>query len=181
MATATEIGGDLKDIPYCYIYIPGRTGTTIKMHSLPDITDSKSAAYNDEPIIGRSFPLKTYSHSENRSISMQVHFFVRKLADVDSNIASLRALESAVYPRDAESGANAPFIPPPVCRIRCGSLLGDSDLCVILKSYSVKFPTDVPWDEVTFIPYKFDVDLNWEVVYKTSELPGQSRILSYGR
>ena len=90
-------------------------------------------------------------------------------------------LESAVYPRDAESGSLAPFIPPPVCRIKCGSLLGDRELCVILRSYSVKFPTDVPWDRDTYLPYKFDVDLSWEVVYKSSELPGQGRIIREGR
>lgn len=179
MPKATIPGGDLINLENCYVFVPGRG--RINLHALPDITDSKSASYNDEPIIGRSFPLKTYSHSENRSISMQLHFYVRKRSDIEENMLSLRALESAVYPRDSESGTNAPFVPPPICRIKCGALLADEELCVILKSYSVKFPTDVPWDEKTFIPFKFDIDLSWEVVYKTSELPGQFRILSTGR
>lgn len=178
MPEATIPGGELIDIENCYIFVPGRG--KIVMHSLPDITDSKSASYNDEPIIGRSFPLKTFSHSENRSIGMQVHFYVRKRADIGINIWNLRALESALYPRGTESGINAPFIPPPVCKIKCGSLLADDELCVILKSCSVKFPTDVPWDEEYLVPYKFDVDLSWEVVYRTSQLPGQSRILISG-
>lgn len=179
MPKATIPGGDLINLDDCYIFVPTRG--RIRLHALPDITDSKSASYNDEPIIGRSFPLKTFSHSENRSISMQVHFFVRKSSDVPLNILNLRSLESCVYPRDSASGSSAPFVPPPVCRLKCGELLGSRELCVILKSYSVKFPTDVPWDEEFFVPFKFDVDLTWEVVYKTSELPGQARILQQGR
>ena len=148
------------------------------MHALPDISDSKSAAYNDEPIMGRSFPIKTYSHSENRTISMQIHLYVRKKADAETNLGILRALESALYPRDDNT---TPFLPPPVCRIKCGRLLADQDLCVVLKQYSVKFPPDVPWDEDTYIPWKMDVDTSWEVVYKSTDLPGQSRILNTGR
>src|SRR5690606_13912801 len=123
MPQATIPGGDLINLDDCYVYVPGRE--RIRLHALPDITDSKSASYNDEPIIGRSFPLKTFSHSENRSISMQLHFYVRKRSDIGENIINLRALESAVYPRDSSSGANAPFVPPPVCRIKCGGLLAD--------------------------------------------------------
>ena len=52
------------------------------MNNLPEISDGKSAAYNDEPIMGRAFPLKTYSHSENRSISMTLHFYAIKKADL---------------------------------------------------------------------------------------------------
>jgi len=179
MPLGTIASGDLRRIDDCFINIPG--AKKIFFFSLPDITDSKSAAYNDEPIIGRAFPMKTYSHSENRVISMQIHLYVSVPADIPLNIANLRAIESATYPRDQASGANASFIPPPVCEIKCGRLLGDTPLCVILKSYSVKFPIDVTWDAETFIPFKFDIDTNWEVVYRTSELPGQTRIASEGR
>jgi hypothetical protein len=50
-----------------------------------------------------------------------------------------------------------------------------------LKSYSVKFPTDVVWDQDFYVPYKFDVDTSWDVVYRSSELPGQERIAQLGR
>jgi hypothetical protein len=53
----------------------------------------------------------------------------------------------------------------------------DGFLCVVLKQYSVSFPTDVIWDEQTYLPYKFDVDLTWEVVYSNDTLPGQDQIL----
>ena len=177
MPKATISNGDLVNLADCYIFVPNFG--PILIHALPDISDSKSAAYNDEPIIGRAFPLKTYSHSENRSISMQLHLHARKKSDLFNNLRVLRAVQSCVYPRDDNTG-NSPFIPPVVCRIKCGKLLADNELCVVLKNYSVKFPTDVPWDEGTYTPWKFDIDTTWEVVYKSSELPGQDRIMNLG-
>jgi hypothetical protein len=54
-------------------------------------------------------------------------------------------------------------------------------LCVVLRRYSVKLPTDVAWDEETYCPYKFDLETEWEVVYTSSDLPGAERIFSTGR
>ena len=175
MPKSTLPTGNLIEIKNCWIYIPNFGKFTLR--ALPDVSDSKSAAYNDEPIIGRSFPLKTYSHSENRVISMQIHLFVLTKADAQFNLQILRALQSCTYPRDSD---NSPYLPPPVCRIQCGSLLSDNPLCVILKSYSVKYPIDVPWDEDNYTPWKFDIDTNWETVYKSSDLPGQERIIELG-
>jgi hypothetical protein len=105
---------------------------------------------------------------------------VSQPSDVDYNLKALRAIQSAVYPRESFNGA--PFVPPPICRIKCGSLLADfGELCVILKQYSVKFPTEVAWEESQFVPFKFDIDTNWDVVYKSANLPGQERILALGR
>jgi hypothetical protein len=177
MPRATIPGGKLVNLRDCYINIPD-VGV-VELKSLPEIGDSKSAEYNDEPIMGRSFPLKTYSHSANRSISMSLHFFVVNQEDIAANMQSLRMLESAVYPRQGSQGL--PFRPPPVCQIKCGKLLGEEELCVVLRSYSVKFPTDVAWDEEFYVPYKFDVDTSWDVVYRSSDLPGMERILDMGR
>jgi hypothetical protein len=58
--------------------------------------------------------------------------------------------------------------------------LGDDGVCAILRSYSVKFPTDQVLDEQTLLPYKFDVSMSWEVVYASSDLPGQDRIRRRG-
>lgn len=178
MPKATLPNGDLKPIDDCYVFIPGYG--IIDINVLPDISDSKSAAYNDEPIIGRSFPLKTYSHSENRAISFSITLISVKRTDFRKNLSILRALESAVYPRDEMSGMAVPFVPPPVCQIKCGRMLGDSPLCVILKNYNTKFPTDVPWNPEYNMPWKFNVDTSWEVVYRSSKLPGQARIISLG-
>jgi|688.fasta_scaffold287249_2 hypothetical protein len=198
-ATSLGGGGPLNPIDDCYIIIPyegarppesGRQSPTFKffdkyvqiiMDNLPDISDTKSANYADETIIGRSNPVKTYSQSDNRSISMQLHFIVSKQNDLYENLAKLRAIQSAVYPREGEGGGS-PFIPPPVCKMKCGNLLGTKEICVILKSYSVKFPTDVAWDDEskTFTPYKFDIDTTWDVVYSSSNLPGQNEIFNAG-
>jgi hypothetical protein len=172
---ATNSNGSLRPIPDCYIKIPGFGGQahTIEMRVLPDISDSKSASYSDEPVIGRSTPLKTYSHSENRSINWTAYFIVCEKDDINRNYKDLRAIQSVVYPRDWVA---TPFAPPPICSLKCGDILGPKEICAILKSYSVKYPTDVPWDEKTYIPYKFSVDMTWDVVYESSNLPGQEKI-----
>ena len=180
MPAATTVGGALVAIPNCYIKIPSGSGSEfeLKFNILPDISDSKSATYSDEPVMGRSSPVKTYSHSDNRQITMQIHMMVTSPGDVDYNLRALRAVQSAVYPRH---GMNSPFVPPPVCRIKCGRLLAEDDLCVVLRNYSVKFPTEVAWDEDSFVPFKFDIETSWEVVYKSSNLPGAERIFQLGK
>jgi hypothetical protein len=177
MPKATFTGGRLAEINDCYIDIPdaGR----IVLNNLPDVSDTKSAEYNDEAIIGRSFPLKTFSHSGNRAIGMTLHFFVTDAQDIYINLHYLRMLESCVYPRK-DAGSGAPFVPPPVCQIKVGRLLGEKPLCCIMKSYNAKLPPDVSWDEKSLVPYKFDVDTSWEVVYNSLSLPGAEWILEWG-
>ena len=185
MTKATDGSGDLIPIANCWIKIPGGEGDSkIILNNLPDISDSKSAAYSDEPIIGRSMPLKTYSHSENRVISTKLHFFITKKSDAALNLRYLRRIESALYPQ--ESDLFAPYKPPVVCELQCGALLATSGtnpapVCAILLSYNVTFPTDVAWDKETYCPYKFDVDCQWHVVYATNDLPWNSDIITKGR
>lgn len=165
----------------CYVTIPiGGEDFTLVFKVLPDISDSKTASYNDETVIGRASPLKTYSQSDNRTISMTIHMVVSSAEDVDYNLTAMRAIQSAVYPRNGHNGS--PFVPPPVCRMKCGRLLTEGEeLCVILKSYTVKFPTEIAWDESSYTPYKFDIDTQWDVVYTSADLPGQERIFTSGR
>jgi hypothetical protein len=188
---ATGTKGELLPIPDCYIYIPGLKQARIafgvtndiggtnqiddKIYAriLPDISDSKSAQYSDEAIIGRSSPFKTYSHSENRTISWTAYFMTTKETDIKRNLIDLRAIQSVTYPRDNFE----PYAPPPVCSIKCGTILGDEALCVVLRSYTVKHPTDVSWDQSTLLPYKFSVDMSWDVVYQSESLPGYEKIL----
>lgn len=198
MPKATRPGGPLIRIEDCYLIIPNKNATgsgeegnnnswlimgggEAKMYFrvLPDITDSKSASYNDEVVIGRSSPLKTYSQSDNRNISMVIHIVITEPSDIQLSLKALRIIQSAVYPRDGDNGA--PFIPPPVCRLKCGKLFSETgEVCVVLKQYSVKFPTEVSWDESTYVPFKFDIDTNWDVVYKSADLPGSERIFTLG-
>jgi hypothetical protein len=180
---ATNSSGELQELKQCYIKVPGFGEVILKV--LPELSDSKGAAYNDEPILGRTFPLKTFSHGENRTISMNCTFIVTAKKDILENLNYLKALESAVYPRNDKNGVN-PFKPPPVCEIKCGSLLASNKdgtglpLCAVLKNYSISYPPDVPWDQDYYLPYKFTVNLQWEVVYKTEDLPGQEQILNRG-
>lgn len=176
--------GSLTKIVKCKIEIPG--AGTVELNNLPDITDSKSAVYNGEGIMGRSYPLYTYSHSADRNLSMQLHFFIvdakigEKQRDAEKNLSDLRKIKSAVYPREGARGSG-PYLPPPVCVLECGDLLGSEPVCAVLQSYSVKFPTDVAWDESTYCPYRFDVDTAWLVVHTSTDLPYQSRIVKSGR
>ena len=187
MPYATSSTGQLTTLDACYITFPSGSGRFISsqgfgqkivLNILPEISDSKSAEYALENIAGRSTPLVTYSHSSSRTISMTIHFVTCTKRDLLVNLYNLRSLESLVYPADGNQVT--PYIPPPICQLKCGSLLGDDELCVVLKSYSVKFPTDVVWDAETYLPYKFDVDTTWEVVYESTDLPGQNRIVSVG-
>ena len=148
------------------------------MNILPDISDTKNASYSPETVIGRSSPINTYSHSEARTISWTLHLIAADLQDIDKNLLTLRELEACVYPQTATGKTT--YQPPPICKIRCGSLLADDELCVILKSYSVKFPTDTIWDDTTYMPYKLDIDLSFEVVYDSAYLPGADRIFRSG-
>lgn len=173
---ATLPSGDLRPLEDCYIACYD-LGFQINMKILPDLSDSKSANYADETAIGRSFPIKNYSYSENRSISWTIHMMVCKEGDQEDMMIDLRNLEACVYPTNDET----PYAPPPICHIRCGDLLAkDKELCCVLRSYSVKFPTDVAWDEIGYIPYKLDVDLTFEVVYNSTELPYASDIVASG-
>ena len=187
---ATQANGTLNPLCKCWMRVPGYNNSNfgdgdgkITLRVLPEISDSKTAAYNDEPIMGRSFPLKTFSHGENRVINMNCPFIVTAKEDILRNISDMKALESAVYPR--EGSGNNPYQPPPVCQLQCGSLLDSrtsrhlpAPLCVVLRSYSVSFPGEVPWDQAWYLPYRFTVNLQWEVVYVTEKLPGQEQIMN---
>jgi hypothetical protein len=117
---------NLKPICGCYIQLPFLKDKLV-MKVLPDISDSKSATYNDEPVIGRSFPVKTFSHGDNRTISWTATFITTQRSDVQKNLDAMRAIEAAVYPRT--SGGGTPYQPPPICKLKCGKLLADDELC----------------------------------------------------
>jgi hypothetical protein len=182
--------GRLVQIDDCYISIPippsptppSQTPYVIRLRSLPEISDSKQATYNTENIIGRSFPLYTFSHSGDRQLSIQLHFFILDDNDPEKNLQDLRAIQSCAYPRRGTGGA--PYMPPMICTIQCGHLLAKEPICAVLQSYSVKFPTEVAWYEGKngqYCPYRFDVDTSWLMVYSSSELPYQDRIFTTGR
>ena len=163
----------------------------INMYILPDISDSKSANYAPENGIGRSNPFTIFSYSELRTISWTCHFIIQSefgsLSEPNSAgriLESIRSLQSAVYPRDSYGS------PPPLCKLKCGDLLAsnETEVCAVLRSYSVKYDTSVPWFTeqenpqlaARLVPYKIDVDLQFDVVYNQTSLPTSSKILKTG-
>lgn len=177
MPAATDQTGKLQPIN-CSITVP--SVGQLKPRILPEITDRKSATYNDENIIGRSFPVKTYAHSDNRVITMKWHIVIVDAATQQEAVQQLHAFQSCVYPGPGQG--SSPYTPPAICTIDCGQILSPGSqggsLCVVLKDYSVSYPTDVAWDETLLMPNKFDIDLTWEVVYASSQLPGSDKIIS---
>lgn len=177
MARATSRTGNLNPIRDCYI----RVGSDIiYMYSLPNISDSHGADYAAENGIGRSIPTQAFQHGTSRTISWDVTFIADGESKLNKNLSQLRLLQSCTYPVDSPAQASVPFLPPKILKIKCGRLLGDYELCVILKQIQVQWPTDVPWSSFSYIPYKFNANCSFEVVYNSAELPGQSRILKIG-
>jgi hypothetical protein len=195
---ATSPGGKLIPIEDCFIEIglnrfrnlssaSEANVIRIPMTILPDISDRKSVNYADESGIGRSTPFKSFQSSENRSISWTIHWISCSADDSKRILRWLRALESCTYPGER---SGFPYVPPPICVLRCGNLLSGGNLYsnvpsdgvvkAVLKDYSVRFDTTVPWDEENLLPTKLDVDLTFDVVYDMDKLPDNSRILFDG-
>ena len=162
---ATLLGGKLKNIKDIYIEVDGEP---IYAYILPDISDSKSASYADENSIGRTTPFKNYSYSENRVITWTHHWIVDVRSRVDQIYNEIRQLQALTYPTKDIS----PYAPPWIAHIKAGDILAKEPLCCVLKSYNIKYATDVPWysnsSNTVSIPYKVDMDLNFEVVYDNS-------------
>jgi hypothetical protein len=155
---------------------------------LPDISDSKTVDYHSENIPGRSSPMKIFHASNDRTIQITLHCTVVMQSDILKYLTWKRALESCLYPTNAEDGM-APFGPPKVCKIQCGLFLAQATsgknsqpapVCAILKSCSTKAGTDVAWDEATYLPWKFSIDTSWDVVYASTQLPVDNRLRYLG-
>lgn len=184
---ATFSGGQLRDIQNCYIEILGKK---IISRIIPDISDSKQATYTSEAGMGRSMPFKNYTNSDDRTIGWTAHYVVAQKRDIKDFLKEIKLIQSALYPRMQVASNVAPFMPPPICILSCGALLqkGKPELAgnrkqtafvyAVMKSYSIKYDTSVPWDEEFLLPYKFDIDMSFEVVYDQSELPGQEKIVA---
>jgi hypothetical protein len=176
---ATQRGGRLKPMTDCYIKIGD---FPIYMYILPDISDSHSASYNTKNGTGRSLPTYTFSYGEARTIGWNMHLYADSYDALSYNLKILRMLEALTYPRS--NAKNLPFLPPNIVKLKCGEVLGSYEICAVLKSYSVKFPNDVPWspplEGFSYIPYKIDVDLSFEAVYDAGTLPGSERIITDG-
>jgi len=189
-AFATDYVGRLQILDDCYIRVPGVSIETahygksdrIYMNNLPEISDQKSATYTEENAMGRSVPVKAFSNGSTRKIGWKFTMWSQEEKDRLAYIKTVRTLEACVYPKEDKSNI-LPYIPPPILSIKCGKLLADYELTVILTDYSLDFPTDQPWSiygNSLYWPTKVTMNLNFEVVYDSRYLPGASRILQIG-
>ena len=95
MTLATSTSFNLVEVPNCDINVPGSDAITF--FSLPEISDNKTASYNQENVIGRSSPIKIYNYSEERQISFRFSLYILKSGDDRRNLRIIRALQSATY------------------------------------------------------------------------------------
>ena len=134
----------------------------IPFQFMPDqLRDSKIAVYNDIAIVGRSSPVKNYSHSGARMISFQLQFFAApeqglRIIDpiiIKTRIDALRALVVPDY-----SG----FIikPPPRCIVNLGLSMAFLGVC---KSVNVSYSGASPWSLLPIVlAHHATVDLSFE-------------------
>jgi hypothetical protein len=187
-ATNSQTNG-LVPIGGCFLSARGKT---IFPHVLPDISDKHSATFSDEQIMGRSMPVKSYASSSDRTISWKWKFVNTDRESYIRNLEDYNFLKSLTYPIDNPSGS-IPYEPPPICQIKCGGILAADKsqgymLNAICTDCSASFPTDVVWTSFTdsndgdfeYMPVEFNVDTTFSIVYRASDLPGQSRIMKYG-
>lgn len=187
---ASRFGGQLETINNCYLWIPNESaassdgaGMKIQFQGLPVVTDGKSAKYDPTPVIGRATEILTYANSSARTLNIELPFFVTKtsgndIGTVQYNLAALRAIASATYPRPAQQ--SVPYVPPVVCLFKYGSFLSIGAMCVIIDKYSVKNDPAVPSDPVTLCPYKFTVSVSLIKVYSSNDLPDNVQIWNEG-
>jgi hypothetical protein len=203
LGTVTQTNYQLARIPDCYIRVSNFLGNVpilneskIVMKTLPEISDQRDVQYGEQNGIGRSMPLKTFGQGGARIINWTATFVADTEEEAILNLQRFRVLASCTYPRKQVDGIS--YAPPYLLYLKCGKLLsGDiiginpnvsippksestEELCAILKSYNVKWPKDVPWQQITYIPYKFEVSLVFEIVYSSTNMPGAERIIMGG-
>lgn len=132
-------------------FIKPMGGTTIKFQFMPeDISDNKSANYNETEILARSHPLMGYSSSGARQLSFTLQFYKTGTFDPLDVTLKLRALCYAQYADNVS--------PPPVCIVAIGKI----------KMKGVMMNCDItykhPWDVDEDSPMYAEVSLTFSEV-----------------
>jgi len=178
LATKSSDGSPLREVPDCWIQLGDQDEDKIKLYALPEIQDSKAVTYSDQTIQGRAAPVKTYAHSENRTINLVLHLYVTTVQDIQDNLNTIRKIASLAHPEYSNT-----YLPPRIARIKCGKLLSDSasGVPVVLKQYDVNYETDIQWfyDKVaqTYMPLHVSIQTSWDVVYSWTNLPGYADVI----
>lgn len=127
---------------HCFI-LDIANGERLGFQLMPEpITESKSALYNEIPIIGRSLPLLGYAGSTSRSINLSLSFVALNKPgagkwDTAKVRDSVRFLEAKVYPVYKEGFT----FPPPLLWLTIGNALGMQ--CIMTSCSTSWFG---PWD-----------------------------------
>lgn len=140
---------------FCFV-LDTDSGERVEFQLMPEsISESKSAMYNEIPIIGRSLPLLGYAHSSSRTMGLGLTFaalygegrYSPKWIE-----EQVRWLESKVYP-DYEDGF---VFPPPRLLVAVGKAL--SMQCVMV---SVNTTWLGPWsaDDQDAYAFRAQVDM----------------------
>ncbi len=160
--------GFLNEIPGCKITTPDEI---ITLKALPEISESKSVIYADQPIQGRAAPVKTYAYSENRTISLTIHLYVSIRDDIKLNMRYIRAISALAHP---EYGGT--YNPPQIAQIKCAHL---DDVPVVLKSYQLQYDNTVQWfnEGDIYMPLHLSIQTEWDVVYSHVSLPGHADVI----
>lgn len=158
---------------YAYLRVPQSSnplngGETWRLYALPEITESKDATYSDAPILGRATPVKTYSYSTYRKLSVTFHLHGTSHKMHVYNTKFVHAVASAVHPVYANT-----YLPPRICQFFCGPLI---DLVsVVVTHYSFSMSPEVVWPGL--VPIDMTLQADMDVVYAFANLPGADDVL----
>lgn len=162
-------GGNLTNIPTCIFTVPGAGSFQLKV--VPTISDSKSANYASQTIYGRSNPVRSYSESGPRTITIGWSVFNTD-EDIENNIKLIRAIQASVHPKYQ-------YDPPPICKLQCGKLLSSGVVDVLVTNYKFNYSNDCVYND-DLIPFQIDIDLDLEVAYSQANLPGFNDVYPSG-
>ena len=148
--------------------------------ALPELSWSKNANYNAQPIIGRPVPVITYAHSGPKSVTVTIHMHNPTRNDMDYNLSAVNYLAGALHPR-----LDATYAPPPICTFHCGPGAAKSGGSLrspmqhfnfIMTSMKQNMGSDTVWDTDYMMPKSWDIDISGDIVYTYIELPGAAMV-----
>jgi len=133
---------------------------------MPDtIQDSKAAMYGDIIVLGRSTPIKTYSHSGAETLAFSLKFFANP-EQSDKEMTPKRINERVQFCKSLVYPVYTGFIvkPPPICVVKVGDYINFYGVC---KAVSTSVTQDYPWDvdrSAGINPHGVQINLTFEDV-----------------
>lgn len=146
---------------FCFI-IDMATDDRLEFQLMPDaISETKTAIYNEVPILGRSLPLLGYSSSTSRQMGLALNFVALNSLKSGGKYTvawvkdQVRWLESKVYPEYVDG-----FVfPPPLLLLVIGGVIGTT---VVMNSCTTTWMG--PWDVSTgaAMPFRASVEVQFQ-------------------